>query len=91
MTCEHPDFLADVEVNRLKRSDDDPTVIGFTADVRIWCALCQEAMVFVGAPLGLAASHPTASIDRSTLHAPLRPQFGEAGEWPGFSVDVWTS
>lgn len=74
MTCEHEDFSAVVEVNRLAASDDDPTIVGYSADVRVECASCGERFVFVGAPVGLLPTKPACSVDGLELRVPLRPQ-----------------
>jgi hypothetical protein len=90
MTCDHEDFVASVVVNRLKTVAGGP-VTGFSCDVRVECAECQEPMVFIGAPLGLLATEPTRSVDGTELHAPLRPQSAPIGfgtGLPGFTVTV---
>ena len=45
--CEHRDFTASVQVNRLSDSGQ------FQADVRITCAQCATPFGFVGVPFGL--------------------------------------
>lgn len=68
MSCDHPDFAAQVDVSRL-------TDVGaFTADVRIQCSACGEAFVFLGPELGLHPAMPTVSVDRTELRAPIAPQ-----------------
>lgn len=74
MDCTHQDFVANVDVNRLTASDDDPTVIGYSADVRIECLACHEPFVFVGAPVGMLRTTPCMSVDGTELRAPIRPQ-----------------
>lgn len=90
--CPHEDFRADVDVNRLQASDDDPTVVGYSADIEVSCVQCGEKFRWIGLQAGLNCGHPMVSIDGSTLHAPLRPagadpDFGLG--LPGFHVDVW--
>lgn len=82
--CPHENFAADVDVNRRIASDDDPTVIGFAADIRIACANCGERFRWIGIPAGLLAGRPTCSIDEFELHAPIRPATGD----PDFGLGI---
>lgn len=88
MTCEHEDFAAFVDVARLTANDDDPTIIGYTAEIRIDCAQCGESFVFRGIPVGVLPGQPTTSVDGRELRAPLAPasdpEFGSSGM--GFTV-----
>lgn len=74
-TCEHLDFVAMVEVNRITDVEGGP-VIGLSVDVTARCAACDEPVVFhgVGLPVGLAADRPTLSINGTELHCPARMQ-----------------
>lgn len=74
-TCEHPDFHAEVDVNRL--SD----VGAFAADIRIRCVTCDEPFVFIGSMAsGLSGSEPMVNIDGTELHAPIQPRsWGRTG------------
>jgi hypothetical protein len=82
--CQHPDFAATVDVNRL--SD----VGAFSADVRIECSACHEPFVFVGSlPTGLSPAEPMLSADGQELRAPIQPaSWGRAGiaRYPAFRV-----
>lgn len=87
--CRHENFALHADVNRLTRSDDDPTVIGYSADIRVWCEDCQEPFRWNGIPAGISPAHPTCSVDETELHAPLRPasadpDFGMG--LPGFAI-----
>lgn len=91
MTCEHADFVAHVDVNRLTVEDDGP-VVAFAADVRVECAACGVPMVFVGPmPTGVLHDQPTISVDGTELRIPLHPA-NEPGvrstTLPGFVVQV---
>jgi hypothetical protein len=86
--CDHPEFAAWVDVSRLTQVDGGP-VTGYVADIRADCAVCGEAMVWLGAPVGFSPRQPTASVDGEILRVPLRPRsappgWGESG--PGFRV-----
>lgn len=79
--CPHPDFTADVTVNRLE------DVGGFAADVRIACSACNQPFAFIGAPTGLSPDHPTSSVDGTELRAPIRPSMSHTiPRYPGFTV-----
>jgi hypothetical protein len=82
--CEHPDFVARVECNRVARSDDDPTIIGYAADLHIECASCGEPFIFFGAPVGLMPDRPTISADGLELRTPIRPQSAD----PNFGLGL---
>lgn len=83
-TCPHENFAAEVDVARLTRSDTDPTVVGYTAEVEIWCAHCGLPFHVYDLPAGLLPGQPTGSVDGRTLHIPLRP----ADAPPGFGLDL---
>lgn len=83
MTCEHENFIAEVDVNRLTKDDGGP-VAGFSADVRIRCADCQEPFVFRGATVGLLPTKPCMSADALELHAPVLPQSAD----PNFGLGL---
>lgn len=82
--CPHEDFEARVEVSRLTVSDDDPAVIGYSADVTVNCAQCGERFRWIGAPAGLRPDKPMCSADEYTLSAPLRP----ASSDPDFGLGI---
>jgi len=68
MSCEHPDFVANVAVNRL-------TDIGrFQADVRINCAKCGVAMRFIGLPGGVDLNGAAVSADATEAHLAIAPK-----------------
>lgn len=82
--CPHENFAANVEVNRLTASDDDPTVIGYTADIRVECAQCGEKFRWIGVPAGMSPVHPAVSVDETELRAPIRP----ASTDPDFGLGI---
>lgn len=90
MGCEHQDFVAVVDVNRIQASSDQP-MEHLTCYVRVECAACHEPMVFhgEGLPVGLLWDRPTISAAGTELHVPCRPQ-SEDPNWgrgaPGFVV-----
>lgn len=90
--CEHKDFLADVNVNRLGTEDSaDGMPIAYSADVRIRCDQCGEPFRFSGLRAGLSFAHPMVSADETELRAPIRPasadpDFGMG--LPGFAITV---
>lgn len=90
--CEHENFAAFVDVNRITDSTaESATVKGYAADIRVWCGDCAEAFVFIGAPVGVSPGQPMVSLDGSELRVPLRPvsaddAFGLA--LPGFHMEL---
>ncbi len=65
--CEHKNFTASVEVNRLE------DVQKFAADVHIQCADCQKPFRFLGLPGGLHPEQPTVSVDCTEARLPIAP------------------
>jgi hypothetical protein len=84
--CTHPDFAAEVDVNRLA------DVGAFSADVRIRCSACSEPFVFVGSLLsGLSPTEPRVNMDGTELRIPIQPRsWGRTGliGYAGFDVKV---
>lgn len=87
--CAHENFDAIVDVNRLTASDNDPTVVAYSADIKVNCRDCGEPFRWTGVPAGASPRQPMCSVDETELRAPLRPasadpDFGMG--LPGFSV-----
>jgi len=90
--CPHTEFAARVDVHRLVKSDDDDTVTGYTADLKVSCIQCEEPFCFRGAPVGLSPRQPMTSVDGTELHAPIYPSSGDpdfGAEGAGFSLKVY--
>ena len=88
--CPHEDFLATVEVVRQTEIEDGP-VVGYMAEIRVRCAVCDEAFRWNGVPAGYSNRQTMCSPDETELRAPLRPatedpDFGMG--LPGFAVTV---
>ncbi|MGH9121973.1 MAG: hypothetical protein ACRDYC_08505, partial [Acidimicrobiales bacterium] len=86
--CEHEDFLAEVEVERVTKVDDGP-VIGYCAHIHVWCAVCDERFRWVGVPGGLSPAQPMCSPDETELRAPIRPATSDPDFGmgiPGFAI-----
>lgn len=84
--CDHQDFAAVVEVNRLEGSGR------FSADVRIECAECGERFRFLGLPVGLDLNGAAVSVDGCEARLAIAPRsasdlpLGKPGEVDGFSI-----
>lgn len=87
--CLHENFDVFAAVLRLTASDDDPTVIAYTAEIKIECANCQERFRFIGVQAGDMPSRPMCSPDEFELRAPIRPASADSDFGlgiPGFAV-----
>lgn len=75
--CEHMNFSARVEVQRLTDGEGG-AVLNFLADITVRCAECDIPFHFVGmaANTGLSFKHPTANVGATELHAPIAPGEG---------------
>lgn len=86
-TCPHENLQASVGIARIQKSDDDPTIAGFTAEIRAWCLDCDDSFVFHGqglAPGSIDPTRPTISLDGLELRAPCRPQHSD----PSFGLGL---
>lgn len=87
--CEHMNFDVHANVARLQKSEEDPTIIAFSVDLRCKCHECGMPFEWVGLPLGFSHYRPTVSIDGQEMRAPLVPQGGTVPEGlAGFSVTM---
>lgn len=87
--CPHENFDADVIVNRIVRSEADPTVSGFNADITVSCRDCQEPFRWTGLQAGMSPARPMCTPDEQTMRAPLRPASADPDfglGMPGFSI-----
>lgn len=87
--CPHHDFAAKIDVHRITRDDDDPTVVGYYAEITVTCDGCGEPFRWTGVPAGLSPAHPMCSVDETELRAPLRPASADPDfglGLPGFAV-----
>ena len=71
MSCEHPDFTAWVDVNRVTSPQDKMQVIGFAADVRVECTKCKRRFGFRGLTPGMPSNEPGVTVDAIEAHLPL--------------------
>lgn len=84
MTCEHPEFGADVVVNRLQ----DTTPVAFTVNITITCMECGVAMRFLGLPCGVDLNGAAVSADGTEARLAIAPE-GEVRaliDGPSFTV-----
>jgi hypothetical protein len=89
-SCPHENFDAFVDVGRITASDNDPTVIGYSAEIKVNCRDCSEPFRWTGVPAGLSPRQPMCSVDETELRAPLRPASADPDfglGLPGFSVN----
>lgn len=70
--CEHKEFEAKVEVNRLEDTSGG-AITGFTADVHIKCRECGKPFQFLGLHGGSHPIYPTVSVDRTEARLPIAP------------------
>lgn len=70
--CEHLNFAAQVDVNRLTETIGGP-VTRYLADVRIKCADCGLPFEFQGLKLGIDTGGCTMSLDGQEAHLAILP------------------
>lgn len=66
--CEHKNFRADVDVNRLEDTGQ------FMADIRIRCFECDLPFEFLGLECGLDLHGARVSIDGQEAHIAIAPR-----------------
>lgn len=89
--CPHDKFDAYVAVNKITRSDDDPTVVAYSADITVACVDCAEPFRWTGVQAGMSPARPMCSLDEKTLVAPLRPASADRDFGlgiPGYAITV---
>lgn len=91
VACEHPDFEAEVDVNRLAGGDSDPSIVAYSADIRVRCAACHERFRWIGVKGGMSPAEPRCGVDEFELRAPIRPSSSDPDFGlgiPGFAIEV---
>ncbi len=89
MKCEHNNFSAEVDVNRLEKGNGGP-IHRYQADIRIKCTECGVPMRFIGLPAGTDLNGACTSINAEEGRFAIAPK-GEVlssleGAPIGFSV-----
>lgn len=74
--CDHEQFKADCDINRLSETDDGP-ITGYSINISVKCIQCGQKFRFLGVPAGSDHQFPRASIDGTELRAPIEPAIGE--------------
>jgi hypothetical protein len=72
--CEHINFRVDANIARVQRSEEDPTIVSFMADLRVKCADCDKPFEWIGFPMGYSPNEPRVSIDGKECRAPIKPE-----------------
>ena len=67
MACTHPEFAAEVDVQRIEDKGR------FFADVRIKCAVCGKPLRFLGLPMGLDCNGAAVSPDGTEARLAIHP------------------
>ena len=86
MSCNHENFAAEVDVNRLLPSEDAGEPHRWQADVRIKCADCGLPMRFIGLPAGLDLNGAAVSVDGEEGRFAIAPRGHVLSEIEGGAV-----
>ena len=62
-----------VEVSRCTRTPDDPTVVAYYAEIKVWCLACKKPFEFIGLPMGMSPGQPRTSVDGQEARMPIKP------------------
>lgn len=72
MECQHQNFNAFCEVNRIFKDESNPgDIVAYTMDVRAACRECGQEFAFFGVPNGMSFYQPTMSIDGKRICLPM--------------------
>lgn len=74
MACEHMNFRAQVDVNRLI-DEAGEQAMRFSADIHIACLECGVKFRFLGSRFGASAVEPMLSADALELRTPIEPAY----------------
>jgi hypothetical protein len=75
MDCKHPEFEANVTVNRLEDSNQ------FIAEIYINCSTCQKPFQFLGLPIGLHLNGAAMSADGKEARLAISPITNDSKEY----------
>lgn len=73
--CKHNSFRVQANVARITEEEGGPAK-NFLLEVQVWCDQCNEPFEFVSLPVGLSFDKPTANVDFTEAHLPIRPATG---------------
>jgi hypothetical protein len=68
--CEHPSFVADVNMVRLTGGVEGGPLVGLYAEVSVACADCGEPVRWRGLNVGLSSLGPMAAFGLEVAHLP---------------------
>ena len=74
MECKHEHFFVQANVIRLTADNIVPEkIVGYCADIKIYCSECHQPFEFIGVPVGISNSRPMVSFDGTEIRMPLKP------------------
>jgi hypothetical protein len=71
--CDHANFHANVEINRLL-DKDEKAVVGYSACVKIRCTECLLPFEFIGMSAGLSGAKPMVDVSAQEARLPIKPK-----------------
>lgn len=86
MSCNHENFAAEVDVNRLLQDEESAEPNRWQADVRIKCADCGLPMRFIGLPAGMDLNGAAVSVDGEEGRFAIAPRGHVLSEIEGGAV-----
>lgn len=67
-------FAVQANVCRIAKSDEDPTIIGFTTDITVKCADCGLPFEWIGFEAGMMPDRAMVDTSAQELRAPIKPK-----------------
>jgi hypothetical protein len=83
--CEHENFMADVQVNRIPLREGGP-IERYMADVRVKCNDCGLPFRFIGLPAGVDLNGASVSVDAEEARLAIAPKGEVRSEIEGGDV-----
>lgn len=73
MPCTHPEFLANVQVNRVSKVENGP-VVAYDVTATVKCTKCGTPFRWLGLQAGLSYAGPMVDVSGFELRAPIAPR-----------------
>lgn len=86
--CDHPNFSAQVDVNRLSQKDGGP-ITSYVSEIRVECAECGQPFKFICPDVGMMTDRPCISPNGQELRVYVEPSDGSLDPTlrpPAFSI-----
>lgn len=71
--CPHSNFNVDAKIARLAKSDDDDTIVSYSAEIQVVCMDCGTPFEFIGLEPGYSPNKPMVAYGEKVARMPIKP------------------